>query len=171
MPTTKVEEQQEQQLVVFDLSGELFAIGIERINTIIRMEPVTRLPGMAEFIEGVINLRGSILPVIDPRKKFGLPLKETDKTSRIVVVEIHSLMVGLIVDAVTETIRLSTQEIEPPADTITSTSTNYVSGIGKAGDKLLILLNLDQLLSREHLRQVLGITDQTVSPEADLAAV
>mgnify|MGYP001037259662 FL=1 len=151
----------EEQLVVFDLSGELFAISIERINTIIRMETITKVPGCEHFVEGVINLRGSILPVIDPRKKFGLPVKEPDRASRIVVVESASRMVGLIVDAVTETVRLSAKDIEPPSETIVSSSARYVRGIGKAGDKLLVLLDLDQLLDQGEMLDaaVLGASE------------
>ncbi len=151
MATEERAEQQEEQLVVADLSGELFAINIERINTIIRMQQITKVPGCECFVEGVINLRGSILPVIDLRKKFGLPLTEADRASRIVVVEAHGQTIGLIVDAVTETVRLSVADIEPPSDTITTSETHYVRGIGKAADKLLVLLDLDQLLSQEEL--------------------
>lgn len=156
---------QEEQLVVFDLSGELFAISIERINTIIRMTAITQVPGCDYGVEGVINLRGSILPVMDPRKRFGLELKEADRQSRIVVVEAHGQMIGLIVDAVTETLRLAISEIEPPSQAISNSDTRYVRGIGKAGDKLLILLDIDKLLSEQDVERAMAAV-----PETELAA-
>lgn len=146
-----IQTQLEEQLVVFDLSGELFAISIERINTIIRMETITKVPGTDSYVEGVINLRGSILPVIDPRKKFNLELKESDRQSRIVVVETDGQNIGLIVDAVTETLRLPVKDIEPPSETIVSASTSYIRGIGKTDGKLIVLLDLDKLFSSGEL--------------------
>lgn len=146
----------EEQVVACQLSNELFAISIERINTIIRMQPITRVPGCGDYVEGVTNLRGSILPVIDLRKKFSLPMRDVTRASRIVVVEAHGQTVGLMVDAVTETVRLSAADIEPPSGTIARAQASCVWGIGKAGDKLLVLLDLDRLLSRRELAEAVA---------------
>ncbi len=140
-----------EQLVVFELAGEHYGVDIGAVNTIIRMQEVTRIPRAPEFVEGVINLRGSIIPVIDLRKRFGLGAGETTKASRIVVVEASGQMIGMIVDAVAETLRLSADSIEPPSPVIASVDAEYLRGVGKQDNRLVILLDLDRVLTTKEI--------------------
>ncbi|MHB1190506.1 MAG: chemotaxis protein CheW [Armatimonadota bacterium] len=137
----------EEQLVVFELASESYGVDIGAVNTIIRMQEITEIPRSPEFVEGVINLRGSIIPVIDLRRRFGLSAGEETKASRIVVVEAGGQMIGMVVDAVTETLRLSQDAIEPPSPVVTTTDSEYVRGVGKLENRLVILLDLNKVLS------------------------
>ncbi|MHB0913423.1 MAG: chemotaxis protein CheW [Armatimonadota bacterium] len=137
----------EEQLVVFELASESYGVDIGAVNTIIRMQEITEIPRSPEFVEGVINLRGSIIPVIDLRRRFGLSAGEETKASRIVVVEAGGQMIGMVVDAVTETLRLSQDAIEPPPPVATTMDSEYVRGVGKLENRLVILLDLNKVLS------------------------
>ena len=141
--------QAEQQLVVFDLASEGYGVDIGAVREIIRMQEITRVPKTPEFVEGVINLRGKVIPVIDLRKRFGLHVAEQNKDNRIVVVDIGKQDIGVIVDAVTEVLRISTDSVEPPTSVITSADSDYLLGIAKLENRLIILLDLESVLSKE----------------------
>lgn len=143
-----------EQLVVMELASESYCVSIGAVNTIIRMQEITRIPRAPGWVEGVINLRGSIIPVIDLRKRFGLATSETTKASRIVVVEASGQMIGMVVDAVVETLRLSSDAIEPPSPVVVSVDSAYVRGVGKAGERLVILLDLDRVLSQREVESL-----------------
>lgn len=136
----------EEQLVVFKLGGESYGIDIGAVNTIIRMQRITEIPRCPEYVEGVINLRGSIIPVVSLRRRLGLPPGEETKASRIVVVEVSNQMIGMVVDAVAETLRLPADAIEPPSEIVTTMESEYVRGVGKLDDRLVILLDLSRVL-------------------------
>lgn len=138
---------QTEQLVVFRLANEYYGVDIGAVNTIIRMQEITDIPQTPDFVEGVINLRGSIIPVIDLSKRFGLPACEATKASRIVVVESDGQMIGMVVDAVAETLRLPADAIEPPSPVIASVDAEYLRGVGKQDNRLVILLDLDKVLT------------------------
>src|SRR6266516_3972712 len=104
----------EQQLVVFELGAELYGVEIARVHEIIRLQAVTRVPRSPAFVEGVINLRGKVIPVVDLRRRFGLPSADHTRSTRIVVVEIGDQVVGIVVDGVSEVLRVSTSIVEPP---------------------------------------------------------
>lgn len=140
-----------EQLVVFDLAHEFYGVDIGAVNTIIRMQEITRIPRTPEFVEGVINLRGSIVPVIDLRKRFGLPVGDATKSSRIVVVEAGGQMIGMVVDAVAETLRLSADMIEPPSPVVVNVDSAYVRGVGKQENRLVILIDLEKVLTQKEL--------------------
>lgn len=140
-----------EQLVVFRLANEFYGVNISAVNTIIRMQEITDIPQTPDFVEGVINLRGSIIPVIDLRKRFGLAVEETTKASRIVVVEGAGQMIGMVVDAVAETLRLPADAIEPPSPVIASVDAEYLRGVGKQDDRLVILLDLEKVLTSREL--------------------
>ena len=147
----------ERQLVVFDLSGEAYGVNIETVREIIRMQAVTYVPDTPDFVEGVINLRGSVNPVVDLRKRFGLSVGDVTDDSRIVVVDIDGESIGSIVDAVTEVLRIPQDSVEPTSALMTTKDSYYIDGIAKLGDRLLILLDLDRALSsaeRETLTEV-----------------
>lgn len=144
-----------EQLVVFGLANEYYGVDIGSVNTIIRMQEITTVPKAPAFVEGVINLRGSIVPVIDLRKRFGLTLGEHTKASRIVVVETEGLLIGLIVDVVAETLWLSAESIEPPSPVITSVDSDYLRGVGKADSRLIILLEMSKVLTGREYESIL----------------
>lgn len=139
--------QAEKQLVVFDLASESYGVDIGAVREIIRMQEITRVPRTPEFVEGVINLRGKVIPVVDLRKRFGVMVAEETKDNRIVVVDIGGQDIGVIVDAVTEVLRIPSSAIEPPSSVITSTDSEYLLGIAKLDDKMIILLELESVLS------------------------
>lgn len=159
-----------EQLVVFELANEHYGVDISAVNTIIRMQEITEVPRTPRFVEGVINLRGSIIPVIDLRKRFGLPAGETTKASRIVVVEAASQMIGMIVDAVAETLRLPCDAIEPPSPVVVSVDSEYLRGIGKQNDRLVILLDLDKVLSAKETESLAGIEKRAKRNTEEAAA-
>lgn len=143
----KVTTTSETQLVVFDLASEFYGVDISAVREIIRMQSVTRVPGAPAFVEGVINLRGRVVPVVDLRKRLDLSLAEQTQESRIVVVDIGGRDVGVIVDAVTEVLRVPLSVIDPPSSMITNSDSDYLKGIAKLESKLIILLDLDKVLS------------------------
>lgn len=140
-------DQTEQQLVVFELNNEVYGVDIAKVQEIIRMQNITQVPRAPQFVEGVINLRGRVIPVVDLRKRFGFATTEHSKQSRIVVVEIEGQTIGMIVDGVSEVLRVPTASIEPPSPVVTTLDSDYLRGIAKLEDSLIILLQLDKILS------------------------
>ena len=139
----------ETQLVVFVLAKEEFACNIEDVREVLKMIRVTPLPRSLDFVEGVINLRGEVIPVIDLRKRFGLPAVDRTEESRIIIVEVEERMVGLTVDSVSEVIRLSNKQIQEAPNQVAGEQTNLIMGVGKIDDRMLIILNLERILTSE----------------------
>src|SRR5215468_12369215 len=133
------------QLVGFRLDNEDYAIAITKIQEIILMKPITRIPQVPDFIEGLINLRGSVIPIVNLRKRFGLPPREVDDETRTIVVNIHDKTVGCIVDAVTQVMRINRDQIQPPPLSVLSVSHQYVAGLARLEDRLLIILDIERL--------------------------
>lgn len=133
------------QLVSFHVGGEEFGLDILKVQEIIRAQQLTRVPNSPEFLEGVMNLRGKIIPVIALRKRFGLEQIPSDKQNRIVVVEVQGTVLGFIVDSVSEVLRIPAETVEP-APRLGLVEREYVCGVGKLGDRLLILLDADRLM-------------------------
>ena len=140
-------KQDEQQLVVFDLASEGYGVDIGVVREIIRLQDITKVPRTPDFVEGVINLRGKVIPVVDLRKRFALPIAADSKDNRIVVVDIGTQDIGVVVDAVTEVLRIGTDLVEPPSSVITDTDSEYLLGIAKLADRMIILLDLQKVLS------------------------
>jgi len=132
------------QLVTFKLAGEDYATDILKVQEINRMVEITSVPNAPHYVEGVINLRGKVIPVVNLRKKFGFVVKETDAQSRIMVVDVGKT-IGIIVDSVSEVLRLRADTVETPPSITENGSSEYIRGIGKLEDRLLILLDLDKL--------------------------
>ncbi|MBC7344324.1 MAG: chemotaxis protein CheW [Clostridia bacterium] len=146
----------EEQLVVFELCRETYGVDISSVHEIIRMQAITRVPGTPAFVEGVINLRGRIVPVIDLHKRFGLPPGEETQDSRIMVVEISGVTVGMIVDSVSEVLRLPVSNIEPPPPVVTGVDVAYLRGVGKWEDRLIILLDLEKVLYEQEKAELVA---------------
>ncbi|HNW91749.1 MAG TPA: chemotaxis protein CheW [bacterium] len=136
-----------RQLVTFTLGSEEYGVDIMRVQEIIRFQDVTRVPQMPAFIEGVINLRGNVIPVLDLRKRFELGNTEHTAQTRIVVINVGSKTMGIVVDAVSEVMRLAEEQIEPPPSVVAGIGHEYLQGVGKVQGRLLILLDLDRILN------------------------
>lgn len=149
MENIKRNVEQERQLVIFSLYGEEFGIEITKVREIVKPREITRLPNVVDFVEGVTNLRGEVIPIIDLKKRFGVEATAITDDSRIIIVDISDNRVGLIVDDVTEVLRISNGDIDPPPRTIAGLKAEYIEGIGKFGDRLLILLDVDRILTTE----------------------
>ena len=143
------DQAREEQLVVFELASESYGVEISRVQEIDRMERVTAVPHAPMFVEGVINLRGRITPVVDLRSRFGLPKTEATPLTRVVVVKAaNEEWVGLVVDAVSEVLRIQTSAIEPPSAMVTTTDSGFLRGIAKLDNRLIILLDLEHVLDK-----------------------
>lgn len=151
------------QLVTFVVGNEEFAIPILSVQEINRMMQITQVPQSPDFIEGVINLRGKIIPVMDLRKRFGLGELENTVDCRIVVIEVSNRVIGFTVDRVNEVLRVNADIVDPPPPMVCGIDSDYVQGVGKLDDRLLILLNLDRLFSEEDLELVDKTTEATAA--------
>ncbi len=140
------------QLVTFRLDNEEYAMDILKVQEINRMVEITHVPNAQQFLEGVINLRGKVIPVVNLRKKFGLSAKENDEQSRIMILDIKGITTGLMVDAVSEVLRISSDIVEAPPPMTTGISTEFLSGIAKLENRLIILIDIDKLLSKSENR-------------------
>jgi len=134
-----------KQLVSFRVGGEEFALEIERVQEIIRHQHLTRVPNSPSFVEGVINLRGKVIPVVALRKRFGMDCKPQERDTRIVVLEVRDMVIGIIVDSVPEVLRVPVKLIADPPR-IFDRQRDYVTGVAKLSDRLLILLDVDRAL-------------------------
>lgn len=134
----------EEQLVIFQLNDQQYALPIQETQEIIRMSNITRVPNTKHYVEGIINLRGSIVPVISLNKRLNLPVTGYGEDTRIIVVEHGGQKVGMIVDVVLEVGRFTEDEIEPPS--VAGDSVDYLKGVVKKKDQLWLLLNLGQVI-------------------------
>lgn len=138
------------QLVSFNLDQEEYGVDVLKVREIIRMPIVTRVPNTPRYVEGVINLRGKVVPIICMRKKFGLIETENDKQTRIMVMDMEGELMGFIVDAVSEVIRISGSEIQPsPAMVAGGIDQECIAGVINQAERLLVLLNLEKMFSRD----------------------
>jgi purine-binding chemotaxis protein CheW len=147
------------QLVSFKIGVEEFGVDILKVQEINRMLEVTRVPNAPEHVEGVINLRGKVIPIINLRRRFGMERKERDKDTRIVVVELSGKVVGFVVDAVSEVLRIPRNVTEPPPSLVAGIEAEYITAVGKLEDRLLILLDLEKVLSMEEKESLQMMTE------------
>ncbi len=141
------------QLVSFNLEKEEYGINVLLVREIIRMLNITRVPNTPHYVEGVINLRGKVIPIINLRKKFDLMDSEYDKRTRIMVMEVVGELMGFIVDEVSEVIRISEKEIQPPPPAVSSgIEQECMAGVINQADRLLVLLDLERMFSADERR-------------------
>ncbi len=145
------EDKELLQLVTFKLDVEEFGIDILRVQEIIRIMNITKVPNSPEFVEGVINLRGRVIPVVNLRKRLFLPHIEQDNKTRVIVVELSDKTVGFIVDEVNEVLRIPRSITEPPPEMTAGIDTDYITSVGKLEDRLLILLDIEKLVDKTKL--------------------
>jgi purine-binding chemotaxis protein CheW len=148
----------ENQIVIFELGEEFFGVNIAAVESIIKMQTITRMPHAPSFVEGVTNLRGKVLPVIDLRKRFDLTPKEIDKNSRIIVVSVGHTEVGMIVDGVSEVMTIADQAVEKAPAIATTINSGFIIGIAKIDQRLVILLDLNCVLSSNENATLEAIT-------------
>jgi len=146
---------EEMKVIVFTLAHEEYGIEVDKVRTIERMVPITRVPKTPAFVKGVINLRGVVIPVIDLRGRFGLAETDYTENTRIVIVAAHELEVGFIVDSANDVLDVDGDAIENPPEVVGGVKAKYISGVAKIGDsRLLILLNLAEVLNRSEIIQL-----------------
>ena len=151
------------QLVSFNIGSEEFGVDILKVQEINRMVEITKVPQAPNYVEGVINLRGKVIPIVDLRKRFNFEQKEYDKNTRIVVVDIMGSIMGMVVDSVSEVLRLPSNTIEPPPEIVTGINSEYIKGVAKLEDRLLIFLDLSKVINIEEeyfLIYSMGFTPQ-----------
>ncbi len=137
------------QFVTFTLNKEEYAVDIMHVQEINRITEITKVPRAPAYVEGVINLRGKVIPVINLRNKFGFEAKSKDEKTRIIIMEIQGITNGLIVDSVSEVLRVPASIIEPPPPMSSDVSSTFIKGIAKMENRLIILLDIDKLIGEE----------------------
>ena len=148
--TSSTTSSEVRQLVVFGLAEGSFGLDIQYVREINRLSDVTAIPTAPDFVEGIINLRGIVIPVVNLRLRFGLPRSEVTKDSRIVVIEADSNIMGLVVDEVSEVLRLPADEVEPATNMATGgVNVDFIEGVGKIDDRLILLLTPHKLFTEE----------------------
>ncbi len=144
----------EIKTIVFSLGSEEYGIEVDQVKTIERMLPLTRVPRTPDFVKGVVNLRGVVVPVIHLAGRFGLQEMETTDNSRIIMVNVNDLEVGFIVDAANDVIDVDSDMIETPPDVVGGIRAKYLRGVAKIGDRLLVMLNLTEVLNKGEIVQL-----------------
>lgn len=159
-PQTEVSESKEGtgslQLVSFRLGQEEYGVEITKVQEIILMGEITRVPQTPEYLKGLINLRSTVIPIVDLRIRFGLPISEQSDEARIMVVNVAGKTIGIIVDAVSEVLRISQEDTAPPPPTVAGLGREYLTGLVKLENRLLILLDIDQILTDEEAAAIDG---------------
>ncbi|HET98154.1 MAG TPA: purine-binding chemotaxis protein CheW [Desulfurivibrio alkaliphilus] len=154
------EDTQKDKYLTFHLNREDYGIEIRFVTEIIGIQNITRVPDMPHFLKGVINLRGKVIPVMDVRLRFGMPEQEYDERTCIVVVNINETAIGLVVDKVQEVVDIPESQVEPPPEMSRGKSSPFLQGMGKIGDEVKILLNIEQLLYDEELSAIKTTADK-----------
>lgn len=139
--------------IVFELKDEEYALPVDLVGAIERVMPITRIPGVPPFVKGVLNLRGVVTPVIDLRERFNFDAQKETEATRVIIIQHDEKNVGLIVDACYDVIDIPSDSIEPAPETIGTVKIDYINGVAKYDERLLILLNIDEILSTDVLKE------------------
>jgi purine-binding chemotaxis protein CheW len=169
---TMAEEIEQDQYLIFTAMGQEFGIQAMRVKEISAMIAITKVPNAPSYIEGILNLRGRLVSIINFRKKFGFERKEQDEDTRIVIVEHGGFPIGIMVDNVEEVIRIANENVqELPEAAITTTSAEYLTGVGMLDRRLIVLLDADQLLSKAEVLDAEALKRVTAEAQSQKAAV
>jgi len=152
------EDTMKDKYLTFHIAGEDYGIDIVYVTEIIGIQKITDVPDMPDYVKGVINLRGKVIPVMDVRLRFHLPERDYDERTCIVVVDIEGTAVGLVVDQVNEVADIPEKDVEPPPRSSKGATSRYLKGMGKVGNEVRILLSVDKLLQEEELSELAGVT-------------
>lgn len=155
--SVKHEDTQHGRFLTFTIEEQIFGIEIKYVTEIIGMQTITKVPEVPEYVKGIINLRGQIIPVIDVRLKFAKEAMEYNERTCIIVVDINQLSVGLIVDSVDEVLKIEDEEIATPPANKTGFENKYIKGIGKVNDSVQLLLDCEKLLKTDELETIENI--------------
>ena len=151
------EDTQKGKYLTFTLGNELYGIGIAYVTEIIGIQKITEVPDMPDYVRGVINLRGLVIPLVDVRVRFHMPEREFDERTCVVVVCINEISIGLVVDTVNEVASIPDEKVSPPPKISRNTASRYIQGIGKSGEHVTILLDVNELLFEEEFEMLEGI--------------
>ncbi|MFZ2403928.1 MAG: chemotaxis protein CheW [Methylobacter sp.] len=169
------EQEEQQQYLTFMLSGETYAISILRIKEIIQYGQLTEVPRMPEFIRGVINLRGAVVPVIDLSARFGKPPTAVGRRNCIIIIEValgaETQSVGVMVDAVNAVLEIPGSEIEPAPSFGTNIRADFIAGMGKINGKFVIILNIQHVLSMDDMEALVSMGSSSAAPVSDVVQV
>lgn len=158
----------EGQFLTFILKGQVYGVPIESVQEINRMIEITEVPRTSDFVKGVINLRGKVIPVVDLRLKFGMAEAELTRNSCIVVIEGDNGDIGIIVDAVNSVTNFSAEQVQPPPSMGNDEHINFVIGMGKSDDRVVILVDIVSCLSKDNLSKVVQVAPDDI-PESEAA--
>lgn len=147
------EDTLKDRFLTFEIGGESYGIEIRYVTEIIGLQPITEVPELPDYIRGIINLRGKIIPVMDVRLRFKKPFREYNDRTCVVVVDINEFSIGLIVDSVSEVLTIAEEEIVPPPE-LNNTSNKYIKGIGKAGNSVKLLIDCNRLLNEKETESI-----------------
>lgn len=150
----------ERKVIVFSLNHEEYAISVDQVSSIEMMQPITRVPQTEDFVKGVINLRGEVIPVIDLRLRFGLEEIEPTDSTRMIIFHLEDMEVGLIVDVANDIVDIPENIIESPPEVVGAVHVDYIEGVAKLEDRLLILLDLEKVLTTEEIKQLKDLEGQ-----------
>lgn len=142
----------DMKVIVFQLREKEYAIPVSQVRSLEKVDHITRVPGTADFVKGVINLRGVVTPIIDLRCRFNLHEENYSDTTRVIIVALEDMEVGLIVDAANDVLDVATTSIEPSPEVVGGVSSEYINGVVKIGKRLLILLDLEKVLKTEEVK-------------------
>ncbi|WP_425446548.1 chemotaxis protein CheW [Dethiothermospora halolimnae] len=144
----------ESQYVIFKLGKEEYGIDIMNVKEIGPYQESIEVPNAPKFVQGIINFRGEVIPIINLKRRFNLPDKETDNNTRIIIINLKEKQVGFIVDEASETMRLQDKDIDPAPDIVGGVDKRYITGVGKSDDRLIILIDLEKILSEEEKEKI-----------------
>lgn len=151
---------EEAKFIIFSIAHEEYGVEVDKVRTIERMTSITRVPKTPAFVKGVINLRGIVVPIIDLRERFNLPQAEYSDNTRIIIVAVNEIEVGLIVDSASDVIDLDTDQIADPPEVVGGIKAKYLRGIAKLSDnRLLVMLNLTEVLNKKEIIQLESIEE------------
>lgn len=145
---------EDQQYLTFNLADEYYGVDILKVQEIKGYTTVTRIPNTPDYLKGVLNLRGTIVPIVDLRMKFGMGITEPTSFTVVVVVNVRNRVMGFLVDAVSDVLDLNAKNIQPPPELGSAVDINFVAGIGNANDRLVTLLDIDRVLTEDEVKAV-----------------
>lgn len=157
---------EDQQFLTFNLADEYYGVDILKVQEIKGYTTVTRIPNTPDYLKGVLNLRGTIVPIVDLRMKFGMGATEPTSFTVVVVVNVRNRVMGFLVDAVSDVLDLNAKNIQPPPELGNAVDITFVAGIGNANDRLVTLLDIDRVLTEDELKNVEDLPEKVEKNEA-----